>query len=65
MTRLISIVGMSGGFLMISPKLRDCVSHILDVCSLSMNDYSPFSYIAAAVGIFSLFTMVMHRSGKT
>lgn len=64
MARLISIFGMGGGFLMISPKLREGVSHGIDIFSRSMNDYSPFSYIAAAIGVFALFTLSMHKSGR-
>lgn len=64
MARLISIVGMGGGFLMISPKLREWLGHAMDIGAKSMNDYSPFSYIAAAIGIFALLTLSMHKSGR-
>jgi spore maturation protein SpmB len=64
MARLISIVGMGGGFLMISPKMRFSLSQALGVCADSMNEYSPYSYIGAALGIFALLTMSLHRSGN-
>lgn len=64
MARLISIVGMGGGFLMISPKLREGLGQVLDVSARGMNGYSPFSYIAAAVGIFALLTLSMHKAGR-
>jgi hypothetical protein len=64
MARLISIVGMGGGFLLISPKLRFGLGHVSDIVAGSMNDYSPFSYIAAAIGVFALLTFSMHRSGR-
>lgn len=56
---------MGGGFLLISPKLREGSGHVMDIVSGSMNDYSPFSYIGAAIGIFALLTLMMHRSGKS
>lgn len=64
MARFISVLGMGGGFLMISPRLREGLGHILDIVTGSMNDYSPFSYIGAAIGIFCLLTLSMHKSGK-
>jgi len=65
MVRGISIVGLGGGFLMVSPKLRMGVSHLIGVCGNSMNLYSPYSYVAAAIGIFALLTLFMHRSGNS
>jgi len=64
MVRLISIVGMGGGFLMISPKMREGLTQTLSVATDAMNQYSPYSYIGAALGIFALLTMSLHRSGK-
>lgn len=65
MARFISVLGMGGGFLMISPKLREGLGHVMAVFTASMNDYSPFSYIGAAIGIFCLLTLSMHKSGRT
>jgi len=64
MHRLIALVGFGGGFLMISPNLREGVGNVFDVVSNSMNEYSPFSYIGAAIFIFGLLTLSMHRSGR-
>jgi len=64
MTRLIAAVGFGGGFLLISPNLREGVGHVFDVLAQSMNEYSPFSYIGAAIFIFGLLTLSMHRSGR-
>lgn len=63
MARFISVLGMGGGFLMISPKLREGLGHVMGIVTDSMNQYSPFSYIGAAIGIFCLLTLSMHRSG--
>jgi hypothetical protein len=64
MVRAISIFGMGGGFLMISPKMRMNLSHTFAVAADAMNQYAPFSYIGIAVGIFALLTMSLHRSGR-
>ena len=64
MARLIGIFGMGGGFLMLSPKLRELLGHGIDGVAGAMNDYSPFSYIAAAIGIFALLTLSMHKAGR-
>jgi len=49
---------------MISPKLREVLGQLADVSARSMNDYSPFSYIGAAIGLFALLTLAMHKSGR-
>ena len=64
MARILSVVGMGGGFLMISPTLRASAANALSMCARSMNEYSPFSYIGAAIGIFALLTLSMHRAGR-
>lgn len=64
MARFISVVGMSCGFLMISPKLREGFGQVIGIVASSMNEYSPVSYIGAAIGIFCLLTLSMHKSGR-
>lgn len=64
MARFISVLGLGGGFLMISPKLREGVGQVIGVVASSMNEYSPISYIGAAIGIFCLLTLSMHKAGK-
>jgi hypothetical protein len=65
MARLISICGMGGGFMAISPKLRMGVSHVFDVTATNMNDWAPYSYIVAAIGIFAILTLSLHKSGRS
>jgi hypothetical protein len=60
MARLISFCGMTGGFLMISPKLREDVMIGFSAVSTTMNDYSPYSYIGAAIAIFALLTLGLY-----
>ena len=62
MVRAISLVAMGGGFLMISPKLRDGVGGVLTVITSGLNDYSPFSYIVLGIGILALMTVSMHNA---
>jgi hypothetical protein len=64
MVRFISVCGLGVGFLLLSPNLRLTVSHGIQACTASMNQYSPYSYIAAAIGIFAVLTVCMHRSGN-
>ena len=63
--RFFGIVGMGGGFLLLSPKLREVVGHGMDGAAAAMNDYSPFSYIGAAIGLFAMLTLFMHKAGRT
>ena len=65
MARMIGIFGFGGGFLLLSPNLRELVGHGIDGAAAAMNDYSPFSYVAAAIGIFALLTLFMHKAGRT
>jgi hypothetical protein len=65
MVRAISIVGLGGGFVMVSPRLRLGLSHLFELCGNWMNLNSPYSYVAAAIGIFALLTLCMHRSGNS
>ena len=61
MIRALSIGGMTGGFLMISPALR---GHLITGYSLlvnMLNDYSPWSYIAIGITIFVLLTVELYR----
>jgi hypothetical protein len=51
MLRIISIFGMAGGFLMISPELRGTVLFGLGKATFEMGKYSPYSYIALAIAL--------------
>jgi hypothetical protein len=65
MVRAISIFGMGGGFLMISPRLRMNVTDTFTTVSSALNLYTPYSYIAVAIAIFALLTMSLQRSGRS
>ena len=49
--RIISLLGMTGGFLLISPSLRGTVMFGLSRMMLEMAKYSPYSYIVLALAI--------------
>ena len=63
MVRAISIFGMGGGFLMISPKIRMNLTQGFAMVSDTLNLYTPYSYIGVAIGIFALLTLSLQRSG--
>ncbi|HXS94546.1 MAG TPA: hypothetical protein VN736_08065 [Candidatus Limnocylindrales bacterium] len=64
MIRFISLGGMTGGFLMISPKLREQVAMGFNFTATTMNDYSPFSYIGAAIAVFAFLTIGLYRTSR-
>jgi hypothetical protein len=51
MIRAISLLGMTGGFLVISPSLRGTALVALGQVTFTIDRYSPFSYIALALGL--------------
>ena len=58
------LVGMSGGFLLISPSLRESLWGVLGRGQHVMETYQPFSYIAAAVLGFILLCFYMYRCSQ-
>jgi len=63
MIRGFAMVGMGGGFLLISPALRENVGFVITNVTQVLNDYSLFSYIAATIGIIALLTLSLHNAG--
>jgi hypothetical protein len=51
MIRLISLFGMTGGFLIISPPLRGSLLNELARAVFVLDQHSPYSYIALAVAV--------------
>jgi hypothetical protein len=59
MARALGVFGFTGGFLMISPNLRQIV---LDGFGSSLNlvqNYSPFSYVGIVVVVFGLVSLTL------
>ena len=53
---------MAGGFLAISPKLRDTIMAGCAQANAGLEQYSPYSYIGVAVGILALAVMWLSKS---
>ena len=51
MIRVISLFGMAGGFLVISPSLRGTVLFGLGRATFFLDKYGPYSYILLALGL--------------
>ncbi len=49
--RFISLLGMTGGFLLISPSLRGTVLFGISRGMFELAKYSPYSYIALALAV--------------
>jgi hypothetical protein len=47
--RTISMLGMAGGFLAISPSLRGSALNALGQATFVLDKYSPYSYIGLAI----------------
>ncbi|HWC99580.1 MAG TPA: hypothetical protein VG456_22625 [Candidatus Sulfopaludibacter sp.] len=52
---------MTGGFLLISPALRTNVIQGYSALVFTLNEFTPWSYIAIGVGIFVLLTVELYR----
>ena len=61
MLRALTIGGMAGGFLLISPGLRTNVAQGYSTLLQILNDSAPWSYIAIGLGIFITLTVELYR----
>ena len=52
MVRAICLIGLTGGFLVISPSLRDTVTDTFAAATTSLEEYSPISYVVLGVVVF-------------
>ena len=64
MVRAISLLGLGGGFLMISPKLRGSVTESLGSFSHQMELYSPYSYIGGGVVAILALLVSFYRGAQ-
>ena len=59
MARALGVFGMTGGFLAISPQLRQTVTDgALNSMSL-VQQYSPYSYIAVVLAVFGGVSLML------
>ena len=63
MARALAWFAMAGGFLAISPKLRDTIMTGFAHANAGLELYSPYSYIGVAVGVLTLAVVFFSRSG--
>ena len=52
MVRAICLVGLTGGFLAISPKLRDTLVDSFAQAATGLEDHSPYSYVGVGFAVF-------------
>lgn len=64
MTRALAWFAMAGGFLAISPKLRDNIMAGFAQANAGLEMYSPYSYIGVAVGVLALAVLFFSKSGS-
>ena len=64
MVRAISMMGMAGTFLVISPKLRGSLLGTFTQAGISMDLYSPYSYIALGVTVLALLMIFFHKASQ-
>ena len=55
------MIGLGGGFLMISPKLRGDVAQAVGLGLTTLDAYSPWSYMGAALFILAVFVISCYR----
>ena len=52
MVRAICLVGLTGGFLAISPHLRDTVIDTVAQAATGLEEHGPWSYVGLGVAVF-------------
>jgi len=52
MVRAFCLIGLTGGFLAISPSLRDSVLDTIAQASTGLEEHSPYSYVGLGTAIF-------------
>ncbi len=64
MSRVLAWFAMAGGFLAISPKLRDNIMSCFAQANAGLEMYSPYSYIGVAVGVLALAVLFFSKSAS-
>jgi hypothetical protein len=60
--RILSLSGLAGGFLLISPTLREDLTFYLGAFVGEVDKYSPYSYVGLAFAVIGIFMMSLVRS---
>ena len=61
MARALGFFGLGGGFLAISPKLRLTSIEALSYGISKLDQFSPYSYIAAGLGTMVIIMIALYR----
>ena len=64
MVRVISFVTMAGGFLAISPKLRESLMGNYLQAGVTMDHYSPYSYIGLGVAVLGVLMICLNKGSQ-
>jgi hypothetical protein len=64
MVRGISLLAMAGGFLMISPHLREDLLGSYAHAGVTMDTYSPYSYVALGVVVAGALIVFLYKSSQ-
>ena len=59
MLRILGLFGFTGGFLVISPAMRNAILDIGAMVGNFVQDHSPYSYVAAAILVFGGITLTL------
>ena len=59
-----SLCGLGGGFLMISPKLRQDVTQAFGSVAHHMELYAPYSYIGGVAVLFLALAVSLYRGAQ-
>ena len=62
MLRAFSLLGMTGGFLIISPGLRETILTGFAQAAAGLDRYSPYSYIIVAIALLGGLMIAFARS---
>jgi len=64
MVRGISLLAMAGGFLMISPHLREDLLGSYAHATVTLDNYSPYSYVALGLAVAGLLIVFLFKSSQ-
>jgi hypothetical protein len=64
MVRAMGLLVMTGGFLLISPNLRNNVMDGLSKASIGLETYSPMSYVGLGFGLVLLMLILLYKASQ-
>jgi hypothetical protein len=64
MARLLGLFGFTGGFLVISPEMRQTLWKGFHLADIFLQNHSPYSYLGVVVLVFGGVTMTLLAGQK-